>query len=82
MMKCLTASLAALVCLGLAACGEKPQTSGARKTATPAYEGPATAFTAPGWKPGDKAAWTDELRTRAQGQNEYVRIGPGPAATH
>ncbi len=60
--------------LALAACGESAQTATARKVDQPPWEGPATAFTAPGWKPGDRASWTDEIRQRAQGQNENVRI--------
>ena len=37
-------------------------------------EGGGTAFTAPGWKVGDKASWQEQLKTRAQnGQNEYTR---------
>ena len=34
--------------------------------ATPAY-------TAPGWKAGDKAAWEEQLRQRNQAQNDYLR---------
>ena len=71
------------LCAGLAAalllvaCGEKPQTLGPRKGDQPAYVGPATAFTAPGWIPGNEASWSAELRTRAErGQNEYTRIQP------
>ncbi|MDE2147120.1 MAG: hypothetical protein KGJ24_10580 [Burkholderiales bacterium] len=63
--------------LALAACGEKPQTLGPRKGDQPAYIGPATAYTAPGWTPGNEASWSAELRTRAErGQNEYTRMPP------
>ncbi len=60
----------------MAACGEKPQNLGQQKGDQPAFDGPVTAFTAPGWKPGDATSWTAEMRTRAQGQNEYARIAP------
>jgi predicted small lipoprotein YifL len=62
--------------LALAACGEKPQTLGtSAKLDAPAYTGPASAFTAAGWTPGDKTSWEQELKVRTQnGQNEYNRI--------
>jgi len=81
-------ALAVIAALGaaslLAACGEKPQTNaeGVKLDAAPwtgtsngtQKEGGGTAFTAPGWKVGDKASWQEELKTRAQnGQNEYTR---------
>jgi major membrane immunogen (membrane-anchored lipoprotein) len=63
----------------LAACSEKPQTNaeGVKQdtapwsgTGTAANTG--TAFSAPGWKVGDKVAWEQQLKSRAQnGQNEY-----------
>ena len=75
-----------LAALGLlAACGEKPQTNaeGVKLDAAPwsgtstggeKQAGGGTVFTAAGWKPGDKAAWEQQLKTRAQnGQNEYTR---------
>jgi hypothetical protein len=65
-----------LVALALAACTERPQTiaSGSRPRA-PAFEGTGTAFTAPGWKPGDKISWEQQLRTRVQtGQNDYAKV--------
>ena len=69
----------------LSACGEKPQTNaeGVKHDAAPwsgtsngtQKEGGGTSFTAQGWKPGDKASWEAELKTRAQnGQNEYNRM--------
>ena len=66
--------------LMLAACGEKPQelAGGSIKGSGPEWQGPATPFTAPGWKPGDEAGWQRQLQTRTQrGQNEYTRIGAG-----
>ena len=62
--------------LALAACTEKTQTIGeGSRHDTAAFQGPATAFTAPGWKPGDRASWDQELKTRTvNGQNEYTRV--------
>jgi len=63
------------VCM-VAACTEKPQTitSGNRSDAQ-AFQGPATSFTAAGWKPGDKTAWEQQLKTRVQnGQNDYNKV--------
>ena len=32
-------------------------------------------FTAPGWKPGDKVSWEQQLKTRTQnGQNDYAKV--------
>ncbi|GAC1599332.1 MAG: lipoprotein [Ramlibacter sp.] len=59
----------------LAGCGEKAQSisQGVRSDAA-AYQGTGMAFTASGWKPGDRTSWESQLRTRAQnGQNEYSR---------
>lgn len=62
--------------LALAACTERPQTIGeGSRHDTPAFQGPATAFTAAGWKPGDRNSWDQELKTRTvNGQNEYTRV--------
>ena len=67
-----------LLSLGLAACGEKPQTATHRKADGHPYDGPASAYTAGGWKAGDAAAWDAQMRIRAQGQNEYSRSGSPP----
>ncbi|MDR6537421.1 hypothetical protein [Variovorax soli] len=65
----------------LAACGEKPQTNaeGVKVDAVP-WSGTGdkpntgTAFTAPGWQAGNRTAWEQQLKTRAQnGQNDYTR---------
>ncbi len=70
---CISAAL-----LALAACGDKPQTAGGVKSDAAAFQGvtgPGSAYNAPDWKAGDKAAWEQQLRTRTQsGQNEYNRI--------
>jgi hypothetical protein len=78
-MKRTTALLLTCAALALAGCGEK--TAGAaKKSDVPAFQGStgAGAYTANGWKPGDQAAWDQQLRTRAQGQNEYTRTPTQP----
>ena len=75
---CCGALALTVVCSGLAACGDKAQTASGRKVDGRAYDGPATAYTAGGWKAGDQAGWDAQMRTRAQGQNEYSRTGSPP----
>ena len=73
----LVLSIAAGV-VGLAACGEKPQIAapkGERKADAKGYTGAAADYNAPGWKAGDEASWQQQLKQRAQAQNEYVRVG-------
>ncbi len=57
----------------LSACMEKPQVANARKADVSPSAGAAPAFTAPGWKQGDAASWEQQIKSRAQGQNEYQR---------
>ena len=61
------------VCALFSACGEKPQTTGTRKADTQAYQGTSDGFSAPGWKAGDAASWEQQMKNRAQSQNEYAR---------
>ncbi len=75
MMKVLNIALLLAASVALSACGEKPQTAAGVKRDTAAFEGPASAFTAPGWKAGDKKSWEQQLRARGQyGSNEYTRV--------
>lgn len=67
-----TTAALAVALVGLAGCGEKPQTS-ARKPDGKAWESAGASFAAPGFKPGNEAAWDEQMRVRAQGQNEYSR---------
>jgi hypothetical protein len=68
-----TAGLLCLVTL-LAACGEKPQTAQTRKADSQPWAGAAgDPYSVSGWKAGDQASWEEQMRTRAQGQNEYSR---------
>jgi hypothetical protein len=63
----------------LVGCGEKPQTAqGTRKSDTAAFQGGEARYAAPGWTTGDKASWEQQLRTRAQAQNEYARTQRQP----
>lgn len=65
----------ASLCVALAACSEKPQTLNAKKVDTPAFQGAADPYVVGGWKVGDATSWDKQLTSRAQSQNEYVRIG-------
>jgi hypothetical protein len=67
-------ALAALLC----ACTEKPQTASTRKADAEPWQGPPDAFMAQGWKVGDKASWEQQMRQRAQSQNEYSRAAAQP----
>jgi hypothetical protein len=69
---------AALLSGALSACGERAQTASHRKADGLPSSGPASPFTAGTWKAGDAVAWDAQMRTRAQGQNEYSRSGSAP----
>ncbi len=57
----------------LAGCGEKPQGMGGVKSDTAPYQGTGMAYTVPGWKAGDKTSWEQQLKTRAQAQNDHAK---------
>lgn len=80
MNKALMTSMAAVVAaLGLAACGEKPQAAGTTpKGDTKSWESGATAYAADGYKAGDQAGWEQQLRQRAQNQNDFARAPAKP----
>ncbi len=61
------------VVMGLAACSERPQTANPRRSDTLAWQGANDPYVAPGWKAGDKTSWEEQIRTRAQTQNEYAK---------
>ncbi len=61
------------ILLSQAACGEKPQTTGTRKPDTKVWSGTDNAFAASGWKAGDQASWEEQMRNRAQAQNDYAK---------
>jgi hypothetical protein len=73
----LAAALALAAATGLSACAEKPQVAGggasrAQADAKP-WQAERGAHTVGQWDKGDRKGWETALRTRAQGQNEYVR---------
>ena len=79
-VRIVSTALVAALALVAAGCGEKAQDAPLKsgkyqgKPDTRPWEGDALAFGTGDHKRGDKAAWESALRTRAQGQNEYVRI--------
>ena len=70
--------LGSLATVLLVACGEKPQTAATHKSDDKPWETAQTAYTARGWKAGDKTSWEQQLRARSQGQNEYSRAPAKP----
>ena len=70
-----TLASAALGGLLLAAgCGDSPQGSASvRKSDSKPWETSQSTYVAEGWKAGDRDTWEQQLRRRAQNQNEYVR---------
>jgi predicted small lipoprotein YifL len=69
-----SAVVLAALAFTLVACGEKPQTAQTRKADAKPWEG-ATGdpYSVAGWKAGDQKSWEEQMRIRAQGQNEYSR---------
>ncbi|WP_245876509.1 hypothetical protein [Caldimonas caldifontis] len=76
MMLLRTTLLTSALVLGLVACGEADQTakSAYKRSDTPAWQGAANPYGVADWKPSDQAAWEQQLRRRAAGQNEYSRV--------
>ncbi|HYE38875.1 MAG TPA: hypothetical protein VEB23_03020 [Ramlibacter sp.] len=70
------ALLIAAGALALAGCAEKEQTSSGIKSDQQVFVGTnkQPPFMAAGWKPGDRAAWEQQMKTRTQGQNDYVKV--------
>jgi hypothetical protein len=77
MSRVLGAVMLSALMLGLAACGDRPQELAGNQISgsKPSWQGPATQFTVSGWKVGDERSWAAHMQTRAQGQNENVRLG-------
>ena len=63
----------AMMAVAASGCSEKPQTASARKTDAKGWDLARSGSLASGWKGGDQAAWEQQLRTRAEAQNEYPR---------
>lgn len=76
MKRLIAIGAAVALSLGLLGCGEKPQSASGRKPDSKASDGPATAYSVAGWKPGDATSWDAQMKARSQGQNEYTRTGP------
>jgi hypothetical protein len=77
MSRLVAMAVASAVLLGVAGCGggSSPATTSASKSAgQPAWDVAGTPYVAPGWKPGDKASWQEQMTKRAQNQNEYLRV--------
>jgi hypothetical protein len=74
MKRLLLVACAVSLVAGLAACGEKVQTATPRKADQKVWQGVDNPYAVTGLKPGDRAAWENQERTRAQSQNEYNRV--------
>lgn len=70
------AFLIAAAALALAGCAEQEQTETGIKSDQQVYVGTSKQppFMAAGWKPGDRAAWEQQMKARTQGQNDYVKV--------
>ena len=72
---------AAFVGVGLAGCGERPQTVSYKagkfrgKPDTRPWDDAPPAGGRAEWKKGDEMSWDNQIRSRAAAQNEYGRIG-------
>ncbi len=73
MIRAVSLLVVTAVILSQAACGEKPQTAATRKPDTKVWSGADNAFAASGWKAGDQASWEEQMRNRAQAQNDYAK---------
>jgi hypothetical protein len=62
----------------LAGCGEKPQKAGTKVVGQQPWQGTQNGHMLPGWKTGDRKSWEDQMRARAQAQNEYTRTTRNP----
>jgi hypothetical protein len=73
--------LALVVTLGLAGCGEKPQSTLYKngkfrgKPDMRPWDNASVSYGSPDWRKGDQASWDNKVRDRAMTQNEYGRIG-------
>ena len=66
-----------LVAVAAAGCGDKPQELGpasAKKPDSKAWDMAKSSSVAEGWKAGDQISWEEQMRKRAQGQDEKSRI--------
>jgi predicted secreted protein len=65
-----------MIAAAATACSEKPQTvtASSKKSDGKAWDAARNAYVVDGWKSGDQAGWEQQMRLRAQGQNEYSRV--------
>jgi hypothetical protein len=72
------AAVALAALLALAACGSDPgnRAPGERSPDTKSWDAAQNQYVVSGWKSGDEKSWEEQLRRRAQGQNEYTRVTP------
>lgn len=66
----------AALCLLLAGCGERDQakTAGnANRGDAPFWRGAHNPYVAQGWQPGTPGSWENQIRSRGQQQNEYMK---------
>ncbi len=73
MIRLITLAAVSVTILAQAGCGEKAQTATERRVDTKIWSGTDNAFAASGWKTGDQTAWEEQMRNRAQEQNDYAR---------
>ena len=70
----LTLALAATAMLTLTACGEKPQGMGGVRSDQAPYTGVGKSqYANTGWTAGDKVSWEQQLKTRAQAQDDHAK---------
>jgi len=75
MRRPLLVSTALVLAVVLAACGEPNTNAKAPKTAdAKTWQGTGGPYAAAGWQAGDQASWEEQLRNRAQAQNEYAKV--------
>jgi hypothetical protein len=80
--KLILAAAAAVLAMGLGACGERDQVTVYKqgkyqgKPDTKPWENdPGTSlYTTSKWNPGDKTSWESAVKTRNLAQNEYNRV--------
>lgn len=70
-----TSAVVAAVVMLLSACSEAPQGGAklSKGTDLPPWDAAQSGYTAAGYQHGDRAAWEQQVRTRAQNQDEYTR---------
>jgi hypothetical protein len=73
MSRTIALGCAALAVL-LAGCNSHSDQAVAKRAEQPPWDAAADPFVVPGWKSGDKASWQQQMTSRAQNQNEYLRV--------